>query len=656
MDTRLNIRPSELPDSRQLHIISIDLHKVNFLSEQEYYNKDLNLPVFAKGNGTPSSTKDVVEILLNILDRSVVCSATPVYVRHNVEFIVDTNKLDDWKDIRTDMNACLTRSGTKTLFFKEEDGKISQSSAEKCSHIISRYIYSHRIDKDFHKVIISVRCNQNNVLLPLFYVQYYFDGKEHDIQFDHQHGNSKSVKTMKQTTHSVQANIKSLHRDGLKGKAIYSKLNQSAGGYEKARTAAYLPHSSQQIYDVTRKNKCKTTAAKDELIELIDLCKETNDKPDAFIREVRTAPELSVVLCNNRQIDDLSRFCTGPCLSILGVDPTFNLCDYNVTVTTYRHPMVTVKETGKHPVLLGPVLIHSHKTFDSYFTLPTTMLRLNPKLTSLKAFGTDGEKSLFESLKASFHQADHLLCWLHVKDNVQKKLAAIGVKDKGQYMREIFGQTAGDLKVRGLLDCETDEEFEEEWKNLEMKWDERGMTGVTFKRYMVEHKKELMKKSMTAGVRRRCGLGDPPAEYDKNANESMNSVLKKSMTKDKKLSLKETVRLLQQEVKFQCDKLKLSMLGKGEWQLCEPYNALFGITEEAFYLLNQDKRERLDLQGLFQPVCLANASVSCLFAVSSLTSHENGDNEVMPRTNRLKESFKMKLMISYSQHIVNTRT
>ena len=37
-------------------------------------------------------------------------------------------------------------------------------------------------------------------------------------------------------------------------------------------------------------------------------------------------------------LDDLVRFCTNPHnFSILGVDPTFNLGELDVTITTYRH-------------------------------------------------------------------------------------------------------------------------------------------------------------------------------------------------------------------------------------------------------------------------------------------------------------------------------
>ena len=36
-----------------------------------------------------------------------------------------------------------------------------------------------------------------------------------------------------------------------------------------------------------------------------------------------------------------------------------------------------------------------------------------------------------------------------------------------------------------------------------------------------------MKSSTIASVQKRCGLGGPPKQYDQNANEAMNSVIKK---------------------------------------------------------------------------------------------------------------------------------
>ena len=53
---------------------------------------------------------------------------------------------------------------------------------------------------------------------------------------------------------------------------------------------------------------------------------------------------------------------------------------------------------------------------------------------------------------------------------------------------------------------------------------------------------------MVASVQKRCGFGDPPKQYDQNANEAMNSVVKKDKGKGI-ISVKETIKLLHQEVK-----------------------------------------------------------------------------------------------------------
>ena len=46
---------------------------------------------------------------------------------------------------------------------------------------------------------------------------------------------------------------------------------------------------------------------------------------------------------------------------------------------------------------------------------------------------------------------------------------------------------------------------------------------------MVKDKENYMKASMIVPVREKCGLGKPPAEYTQTINESINSMLKKSM-------------------------------------------------------------------------------------------------------------------------------
>ena len=110
-------------------------------------------------------------------------------------------------------------------------------------------------------------------------------------------------------------------------------------------------------------------------------------------------------------------------------------------------------------------------------------------------------------------------------------------------MCEKFGKTSGTTKVKGLLDVTSEDQFELEWKKLEEIWKGRGSKGALFLSYMNVNERNIMKKCMLAETRTRCGLGKPPDEYNQNANECMNSVLKR-LKSFKKLTVKETIELI----------------------------------------------------------------------------------------------------------------
>lgn len=60
-----------------------------------------------------------------------------------------------------------------------------------------------------------------------------------------------------------------------------------------------------------------------------------------------------------------------------------------------------------------------HTTTFSLYTL----LKLEPKLASIRAMGTDGEQALTKAIQALFPQDIVLLrCYLHMKDNIRRKL------------------------------------------------------------------------------------------------------------------------------------------------------------------------------------------------------------------------------------------
>ena len=85
---------------------------------------------------------------------------------------------------------------------------------------------------------------------------------------------------------------------------------------------------------------------------------------DTFIRIVTCAPELRAVLASDWTLNDLNRFCNKQHCTVFCIDPTSSLGDFSVTVTTYHHLMLCNSD-GKHPVMMGPILIHKQK-FESY--------------------------------------------------------------------------------------------------------------------------------------------------------------------------------------------------------------------------------------------------------------------------------------------------
>lgn len=98
------------------------------------------------------------------------------------------------------------------------------------------------------------------------------------------------------------------------------------------------------------------------LFAVMEKCKREQSKSMPFIRSVLAAPEPICLFCNDRQLHDVKHFCCNAInFSILGVDATFNLGEFSVTITTYRHLLLEEETTGKPPVMIGPALIHKTK-------------------------------------------------------------------------------------------------------------------------------------------------------------------------------------------------------------------------------------------------------------------------------------------------------
>lgn len=127
-----------------------------------------------------------------------------------------------------------------------------------------------------------------------------------------------------------------------------------------------VPRNRKQVYNICYKLS-DPKPNKDTLHEVMKLCIEDESRANLFVRCVSAAPEVSCILATNNQLNDMVRFCTNStCFSILGVDQTFNLGDFAVTVTTYRHLMLESRGETHHPVMVGPMFAHQRKEKRTY--------------------------------------------------------------------------------------------------------------------------------------------------------------------------------------------------------------------------------------------------------------------------------------------------
>ena len=82
-------------------------------------------------------------------------------------------------------------------------------------------------------------------------------------------------------------------------------------------------------------------------------CKLAQGTQDAFVRDVKAAPEPQCILFLDSQLEDMERFLVdNDDFGILTIDPTYNLGQFYVTPTTYPHLMLQDITTKKHPSII----------------------------------------------------------------------------------------------------------------------------------------------------------------------------------------------------------------------------------------------------------------------------------------------------------------
>ena len=386
-----------------------------------------------------------------------------------------------------------------------------------------------------------------------------------------------------------------------------------------ASSAGSLPRCRQQVKDMRRKKQDE-----DPLFSIMFMCKAEEGKgKEPFVRLVNAAPYPMMLLAYDYTLDDLHRFCTNESkFSILGVDPTFSLGEFDVTVTTYQHLMLFSRTTSKHPVMIGPIFVHVKKDFTAYHFFTSSLVGQRPSLRNLRAFGTDGELALANALSASFPSAVHLRCFLHFKENIERKLHELSFPTDvaNEVVTDIMGKPS--QYQLGLVDAQNVTHFDEMLSNIESKWNElekKFNSPPVFFSWFWQYQRSVVIESMTQEARIKGGLGNPPTPYYTNEVESKNDVLKQHVSY-KASDLPKFVDHMKDLLQEQRNEVQRSVISQGEYHLEEEFKS-YAIDQAKWFTLDDQRKRRVDK--------FMKAELPMITAKSPDSSHQGSSSNVL---------------------------
>ena len=286
----------------------------------------------------------------------------------------------------------------------------------------------------------------------------FFDGIEVPVKMV-AHRNSKRnqrpyFRTQASTLEAMKENLPT-----MQPKEVVDTTYKHAGGVLNVKSSSEVCRDRTQVYNMKRYKGCTSRGLSSNCNKdlVYDLLEQHYSSESNFVRNVGFDDSVMSVVGLEQQFDDIERFCAcdDPTRgSVLGVDPTFNLGDFYVTPTTYEHKLLRNRKTGKHPVFIGPVMIHQNRKHDTYYYFASQLRKMRPGLEGLSAIGTDGEEALSSAFKTVFPGSSHLLCQIHKRDNIMLKLRSMNAKEPTakQILGDIFGITDGESRFTGLID------------------------------------------------------------------------------------------------------------------------------------------------------------------------------------------------------------
>ena len=541
----------------------------------QYLNEDKCLPIYSRQNKLRTSSQQTISAILDC-PSDLLCSSHPTHISINCAFVVDTSKLRDSNDIKCDDCGVWKQTKTATNHLKvtfDEDGmvksvKTTQSKSKKSYTLIRRH-YTCKSSPDLSRHI-STLTNPHGKVEVYQFVQYRFSGSEHPVDVK-PHGNSrKHAKPYKRTCPSTLKDLEEEVKLYPPKRAAF-KVEQKRGGIFNVTCEGDLPRDASQASRIKCKRvPCIPSRSTDPLQGLVVKFKEQSGQRNQFVQAIQLVPDPTIVLFNDMQINDIEQFCTHQGkTSVLGIDVTFNLGPFYVTVCTYQNLKV-ISDSGNHPVMVGPTLIHSSKDRSNFSVLFNEVIKRKPSLaTTLKVYGTDGEQAITNAASEAFPFAVHLRCANHLKDNISDHLRKMLLPDAmiKDILRDIFGTTF----EKGLIHAIA-REFDAKLNVLKKQWEvlekQHDIPAPKIFRWFQLHVAPIIRDNMNAELLQSVGVEGE--KYTQNNSESVNAIIKRYVSFQKQDVL-QFVNDLEECVQEQQNEANKAILGLGRWSLASNY-------------------------------------------------------------------------------------
>ena len=560
------------PEALQLNISETgELRNLKNPSSQELFKMILTNPTqYEVQSPLKSCRENTVYTVKNCTLDEITCDDNGAYIGTNTSegkfaVLMKGNSISLVKGV--------TSTASNTFVYRERVGRVWEKKLVLPENVYLLHRY-YRKSKSYPGLSMMVARIKNVTAIDwneYTAVVYSMDGSALDTECaTAPHGNSKRDEVFAQPYYRTSKAVLNTIDDLVEKKtpsSVFSTVLEEAGGPFLSQSKSQEPRNVKQV--INRKNRLSIPQAVNEPSPTTNLEKllALQRDPSSLVRTVLVYENSYIAfIYSDKQLQDMVMFgCKETGASVLGVDTTFNLWDGWSTDISYRNQRLLSVRSKKHPVGLGPVMLHFTKDEGTFRRFALELLAANPSLNKIKKIGVDMESAIFNGFKSVIAAIAKLLCVRHLRQRDEKAIEKCqesiqGNSDsqkeyaKSEVINDLYGVRRGDVFECGLADAANEDELIVKLDNVKAKW-EKLVPG--FHKWFVTHRKQDFAECVIKSAREGAQVD---GLFYQNDVESQHGVMKRRQAFQKR-DVVEVVQMLEKLARDEENEEVLALYG-----------------------------------------------------------------------------------------------